>query len=357
MGRRNRHRATPSGQPLTRRALLVSGLGLVTVAGATGIVTTRWRHGGAVDVRDLSGGAASPTFGSVPSLTASPSPSPSPTPSPTPSERVAEAFSLAAADYMSGRRGQAAVAGVNLTTGQRVDHRPDGQFRTASIVKVEILETLMLTLQKRGDWPSSRQRSLARSMITRSDNDAANALWSTIGGASGLKGMNTTLGMTDSVPGTGGYWGATLTTAPDQLRVLMALVDPDSPLDEEYRDYVRDLMYATVDEQRWGTPEAGKAGTAAVKNGWLPAQSDGGLWTINSLGLVFLANGQRVALAVLSRRSPSMAVGITTVEHLAALAGRALSGVVLSDSTPSFGAPSSGASSAGASGVSSTSHT
>jgi altronate dehydratase len=53
-----------------------------------------------------------------------------------------------------------------------------------------------------------------------------------------------------------------------------------------------------------------------VKNGWLPDGSQGGLWVINSIG-VLRHDGQRLLVAVLSSAEPTEAVGISQVQAAA----------------------------------------
>jgi len=227
--------------------------------------------------------------------------------------------------YLRTRPGSGAVAALDLVTGRSVAHRSTSTFVTASIVKVDVLVALLLAEPAGSRGLTGHEASLARAMIERSDNAAASALWRAAGGPSGLARANRRLGLTDTVPGHGGYWGNTRTTARDQVRLLGALTDPDGPLGSEARAYALGLMEHVVSGQRWGVPVvSAHPAQAAVKNGWLDTVTDRGRWTVNSIGRVVLVNGNPALLAVLTRGSPNLATGIRTVEHLARLAAEAL---------------------------------
>lgn len=64
------------------------------------------------------------------------------------------------------------------------------RFRTASIVKVDILAALLLQHQRSGTPLTNSEQDLARSMITSSDNAAASSLWRRIDAAVGLSAAN-----------------------------------------------------------------------------------------------------------------------------------------------------------------------
>src|SRR5204863_2113829 len=98
----------------------------------------------------------------------------------------------------------------------------------------------------------------------------------------GLAAADARLGLTETVPGSEGYWGRTTTTVGDRIRLLDAIVT--GPL-AEWSDYVLDLMTHVVPEQGWGiTAASSPDDLVAIKNGWI--DDDAGLWTINSVGRV-----------------------------------------------------------------------
>ncbi len=192
-------------------------------------------------------------------------------------------------------------------------------FRTASIVKADILATLLLQNQRAGTAVSDQEAAQAVPMIEDSDDDAASDLWQQIGTGSALAAANVQLGLFRTVPGPTGYWGLTRTTVVDQLRLLTDLTSGRSPLTAASKDYELGLMENVQQGQQWGVSAAASPGTSyAVKDGWLP---DPSLWVINSIGVV-LHDGQQLLIAVLSDDQPTEAAGIATISAAAADAAR-----------------------------------
>jgi hypothetical protein len=192
-----------------------------------------------------------------------------------------------------------------------------GSYETASIVKVDILVSLLV--QKSGTLTSA-QRALATSMITVSDNAAATALYRSIGSAAGLNRTNKALGLVETTAGTNGNWGLTRTTAVDQMRLLKLIFLPNSVLSDASRSYVSSLMSSVSASQDWGVTAAGDKDDSAVKNGWLQRTTTG-LWDVTSIGDVE-ARGHRLLVVVLVKSAPSMGGGISTIEKAATAAVR-----------------------------------
>jgi beta-lactamase class A len=264
-----------------------------------------------------------PMFSAAPAL-----PSPSADEPPTQRQRSAAAIvadvSGQVRTYFAGAGGNAALAVVDRVTGIRVAVNPDQRFRTASIVKVDILATLLWMDQRAGRTLTAAQRDLAKRMITASDNNAADALWVAIGRGPGLAAGNRAFGLTDTTPGNLDYWGATFTTVGDQLRILGLLTDSTSPLTAPNRDYVLDLMGEVEADQRWGVPAAaGAAEHVYVKNGWLATPTDNGLWIVNSIGRI-VEPGHDFLVVTLSYHHETEEEGIELVERAAKIAVGAL---------------------------------
>ncbi|MGP3685773.1 serine hydrolase [Streptomyces sp. IBSNAI002] len=185
-----------------------------------------------------------------------------------------------------------------------------GHYDTASIVKVDILATLLLQARDAGRALTSRERTQATNMIVNSDNTATNALWDTIGGAPGLDAANERLGLTATSAGQNGNWGLTQTTAEDQLTLLNAILGQESLLAKADRDFIEELMENVAAGQDWGVSAVDSS--AALKNGWLPRTATG-LWDINSIGRVQV-DGRDCVIAVLSDGNLTQADGIALVE-------------------------------------------
>jgi hypothetical protein len=161
-------------------------------------------------------------------------------------------------------------------------------------------------------------------MIEDRDNDAATALWDTVGGTMGMEAGNAAVGLRGIVPGAGGYWGLTTTTVSGELGLLSVLTSARSLLPAAARRYELNLMRHVEPAQAWGITAAAAPHTRpAVKNGWLPVGPDG-QWVINSVGVIRHA-GQRLDVAVLSSGQPSEVAGIRQAQAAARAAAAAVS--------------------------------
>jgi hypothetical protein len=279
-------------------------------------------HSGRPGRRPNGAPAASPSGpASGGGLAAAPTPLPSrPAARPCPAHA---ALLAALAPVLRHRTGRLAVGVTNLTTRVTATYHPHQAFHTASIVKADILATLLLQLQHQHAGLSLDEQDLATAMIEESDNNAAQALWDVIGGAPGLAAGDQVLRLRHTVPGEDGLWGLTSTTVTDQLRLLSGLTSRRSPLTAASRRYELTLMRDVEPGENWGvTAAAGRRTQPAVKNGWLP---DGplGLWVINSIGVI-THHGQRLLVAVLSSGQPSEQAGISQVQAAAAAAAAAI---------------------------------
>jgi beta-lactamase class A len=216
------------------------------------------------------------------------------------------------------------VAVDDLTTGTQAAYGGGREFVTASIVKVDILCTLLYQSQKSHRALTSQEKELATTMIEDSDNDSASSLYSDVDGATGVDKANRVFGLSQTTAGTGPYWGLTTTTTDDQIRLLRLVFTRPSVLTVTSQDYVQHLMSRVETDQRWGVPAAADHGTRVlVKNGWLP-DPDTGRWEINSIGDV-VYHRQHVLIAVLSDDNASEGSGISVVEEIARKAAGAIS--------------------------------
>lgn len=236
-------------------------------------------------------------------------------------------LSTALATVRSTQTGRLAVGVTDLSSGVTAVYGGRLGFHTASIVKVDILASLLLAGQRAGDQDdqgnadgsplSDMKADLASQMIETSSDDAASDLWADIGQGGGLAEADETFGLRHTTPGPGGYWGLTTTTVGDQLRLLRVLTTRHSPLDARSRGYELDLMRKVIAGQNWGVSAAASPGSVlAIKNGWLP---DPGLWVINSMGAVD-HDGQRLLIVVLSSGQPTEAAGIAQDQAAATVA-------------------------------------
>lgn len=223
---------------------------------------------------------------------------------------------------LEGSDGHASVAVRDLATGRQASHgAPGHRFSTASIVKVDILAALLLQTADDHRYLSPTEDLLATRMIEESDNDAATRLWNQIGGTDALRSTNARLGLRETEPGQGSFWGLTTTTAADQLRLLAQVATPDSVLGPASRRYVERLMSNVRADQQFGVSAAADAGTVPMlKDGWLEL-ADTHLWVLNSIGRV-VHGGRPMLVAVLSDGQPDEATGTALTASLARAAVR-----------------------------------
>ncbi|MFE0703155.1 serine hydrolase [Streptomyces sp. NPDC058872] len=226
----------------------------------------------------------------------------------------------AALDGLKPFEGRYALAVVDPSSGRTFTHGASTEaFASASIIKVDILAALLLQKQDRGTSLTEAQEQLASRMIRFSDNDAAQELWVCIGRRQGLDAANARLGLTAAHAGQRGPWGLTQTTVHDQLALLKAVFEDDSPLSTTSRAYLRSLMSDVTAGQDWGVGAAGSPTSVPVlKNGWLPRETTG-LWVVNSIGIVEYA-GRSMLVVVLTDGQPTREAGIALVERTATAA-------------------------------------
>ena len=210
---------------------------------------------------------------------------------------------------------EVSVAVLDLDSGASAGYG-DEAFDTASIVKVDILATLLLQAQDAGRQLTATEKSYATTMIENSDNDSASALWRIIGKAGGLDAANKTLGLSGTTGGDDMLWGLTQTTAADQLTLLQQVFGDDSKLSSASQSYIQGLMKQIEADQQWGVSAAADGSKWRLKNGWL-ARSTTGLWDVNSIGRVTAPDGHEYLIAVLSKGSTTQNKGITLIEAAA----------------------------------------
>jgi hypothetical protein len=194
-------------------------------------------------------------------------------------------------------------------------------FDSASVVKVTILGALLRKALDQHRYLTDTEAAWANAMITRSDNDAASALWAELG-RHYVQHFLDLAGMKQTVLGPGGYWGLTQITAHDEARLLRLLLSKNPVLDFVSRNYALGLMAQVIPSQRWGVPAgAPDRLTVHVKNGWLPLPAHG--WRVHSIGC-FTGRHGGYSIVVLTQNNPSMAYGIRTTEAIARVIHRDL---------------------------------
>ena len=119
--------------------------------------------------------AAGPSSAPAASVTAAATPAAVPSP-----------FDAATAAFLGGRSGTVLAAVYDLRTSQTWTVGTGTPQDEASVVKLDILETLLAQRSKTGATLSASDSSLAQNMIEESDNDDAQDLWNSEGGATAV---------------------------------------------------------------------------------------------------------------------------------------------------------------------------
>ena len=209
--------------------------------------------------------------------------------------------------HARGRAGQVSFAVVN-TEGKLRGRAEDRRYPAASTVKAMLLAAEIRRLKKAGAGIDSTTDGLLRAMITRSDNDAADAIYQRVGDA-GLFAVARRAGMTRFT--VAGYWGNAQITAADMARFFG---DLDRALARRHRVYAKGLLGSIVETQRWGIPMAAEPRWAVrFKGGWLPDHA-----LAHQAAELRERHGPReLSMAVLTDDQPSHEYAIETVRGVA----------------------------------------
>ncbi|MEV8538814.1 serine hydrolase [Streptomyces sp. NPDC051572] len=212
------------------------------------------------------------------------------------------------------RKGTVAVGLYDRTTKTTCTLRATSAYDSASTVKVTVLATLLWDAKKHNRTLTTRESTLAKSMITKSDNTATSTLWKQLG-LTKIKGFLSAAGMTQTKPGANNYWGLTQETVTDEQKLLKLVTAKNTVLSDNSRAYILKLMNQVISSQRWGTPYgAPSTVTVHVKNGWLQRSTHG--WRVHSLG-TFNGGGHDYMMSVLTQDNSTMSYGITTIQGVA----------------------------------------
>ncbi len=219
--------------------------------------------------------------------------------------------------YVASRTGEIAIGVENLLSDRTYLWNGGSEQDTASIVKVDILETLLEQLHG-GPIPGADVPT-AVGMIEDSDNDDATALWNQDGGAPAIAAYDRRVGMDQTTPNAA--WGLTTTSVGDQLKLLDELLEAHALIEQGAQRFALGLMENVTPSQAWGVSGGVPSGVSvALKNGWLPF---GGGWHINSIGRI-RGDGRWYLIAVLTSFDPSEPYGIDTISGISSLVWHAL---------------------------------
>jgi hypothetical protein len=188
------------------------------------------------------------------------------------------------------------------------DRRPRGLGMHTVHLSASTSKAMLLVAFLRaagGSAISPADASALRTMITWSDNDAADRIWGAVGDES-LERLSRVARMTRFAAG--GYWANAQLTAADQARFFLEI---DERVPHRHRGFARRLLSSIAGPQRWGIPAVARRLHMDIlfKGGW----RDG----ITHQVALLERGGRRAALAVLTTGAPSMASAIATIEGIA----------------------------------------
>jgi beta-lactamase class A len=232
---------------------------------------------------------------------------------------VGQVFTPALTAALAAQPGDISASVLDLSNGALYEYQPGYEGVTASIVKVQILGTLLWEAQQQNRSLTPSEQQLATAMIEDSDDNAATDLFNEVGGPSALASFDHASGLVATTPNAA--WGLTTTTATDQTTLVRSLAECDAVLSASSCAYELGLMEHVTPSQAWGVSAGVPTGvTLALKNGWLPW---GNGWTTNSVGWVD-GDGRDYVIAVLTDNVPSEAAGISDIGMVSTAAWAAL---------------------------------
>ncbi|HET9078218.1 MAG TPA: serine hydrolase [Acidimicrobiales bacterium] len=156
---------------------------------------------------------------------------------------------------------------------------PGPALQLGSTFKVQILGTLLAEAQAAGRGLTAYEQSLAVPMIEVSDNAAGAALFAHVGGAPAVQAWDDSIGMRNTT--VLANWGASTSSATDQLTLLNAFATPNPFLGDAYRAYGLDLLGHVEPSQVFGINVGPPASSVlAAKTGRLiaPGVRNGIAW-------------------------------------------------------------------------------
>lgn len=214
---------------------------------------------------------------------------------------------IAAAErFADGRAGTISFAVVD-ESGRLRGAASDRVHHSASVVKVMLMIALLREPGVRDDELTDEERRLLGPMIRRSDNKAANVIYTRVG-AGALYELASDAGMERFT--TQPTWGLSTITAGEQARFFFRL---ERYIPRRHRRYAMRLLTQIVARQRWGiTPVAPSGWTLHFKGGWSGRPN----WRINQV-MLLRRDDRRFALAILTRDQPGKRYGIQSVRGVA----------------------------------------
>jgi hypothetical protein len=181
-------------------------------------------------------------------------------------------------------------------------------YVSASVVKALLLAAELNRLEAAGLPLDDGTRTLLTQMVTVSDNDAADAIYSRVGDA-GLFDVARRAGMESF--SVAGYWSNAQITAEDMARFMWRL---DNVLAGPHREFGLGLLGSITASQRWGIPHgAGSGWEVRLKGGWRSTN----MGELVHQAAELRSADERVAIAILTDAQPSQPYAVETLRGVA----------------------------------------
>jgi len=210
-------------------------------------------------------------------------------------------------EYARERGGLVSLAVID-SEGRLHGFEGERTYVSASVVKALLLAGEIRRLEASGAPLDAATRSLLTRMITISDNDAADAIYSQVGDA-GLYDVARRAGMRSF--SVAGYWGNAQITAADMARFMWRLEDV---LAGPNREFALGLLGSVTASQRWGIPQGiGPQWDVRFKGGWRTTD----LGALVHQAAELRSDEGRMALAVLTDGQPSQPYAVETLRGVA----------------------------------------
>jgi beta-lactamase class A len=206
------------------------------------------------------------------------------------------------------RRGGAVSIAVIDTRGRLRGRASTRAYASGSVVKAMLLAAELRRLERDGLELDGSTLELLAAMITRSDNDSADAIYARVGDA-GLRDVATAAGMRRfSVAAS---WGYAQVTAADLARFFAQIRRVVPP---RHRRMALGLLRSLTAEHRWGLPRAARGEwTVHAKGGW----RETGAGQLVHQAAWLRKRRRELSIAILTDGQPSHVYGVHTVRGIA----------------------------------------
>jgi len=235
-----------------------------------------------------------------------------------PTRAPLDALSPDLAAYAKSQGDDMGVVVYDVTRNRYYSYNENTPFLLASSAKVIIMLSYLDLVESQNRAPTIAETQLLSSMITVSDNTAAQTLYERRGWNSGQAQYVQQIGVSGYQPNANGWGWATL--PPASMAQIYTLLYQGKILNAADRALAMKLLGEVDSDQRWGIGQAAPEGaTVHMKDGWVAGPD--GSWAMNSSGIVE-SGGETYILSVYTQHQPSYSW--TNVQRAADLATQAL---------------------------------